>query len=238
MCEFIKENVISLYSTRHPQINIMATQDNLRGARCYMVVHEVFSEIMQELLEHRNFTALEVYDIVMNNVPFLNTLKVKEKETLNTLRTGDFSKLDVSIIYKTVRYFKNKMFIPMPTNDWGVKPSPSNKDIGDDVERIHSARNHFAHKPNADTSELEFEAFFKEFYAVGQRIDKFLRKNPNHGHARRIQDLKKSPMDTESAEKYLEARYEVEQLKRMYFYYFYYLIVCLSVNCLRVVSLI
>lgn len=193
----------------------MATQDNLRCARCYMVVHEVFSKIMQELLEHRTLTALEVYDFVMNRPQFLKTLNDREDESLRTLRTDGFSKLDVSIIYKTVRHFRNKMFIPMPTDDWGVKPSPNNKDIGDDVERIHSARNHFAHKPNSDTSETEFEEFFDEFYYVGQRVDKYLRKNPTHGFARRIRDLKNAPMDTESIEKYLEARQEIEQLKRM-----------------------
>lgn len=193
----------------------MATQDNLRCAKCCMVVFEVFNEIMQELLEHRNLTALEVYDIVMNHVPFLRKLKHQEKERLKTLRTDGFSKLDVSIIYKIVLYFKNKMFIPMPTKNWGVNPSQTDKDIGDDVERIHSARNHFAHKTNADTSEPEFEEYFNLFHDIGQRVDKFLGKDPLHGHARRIRDLKIAPMDTDSAEKYLEARQEIEQLKRM-----------------------
>ncbi|XP_071139075.1 uncharacterized protein [Mytilus edulis] len=192
----------------------MATQANLRCARCCMVVLDVFSDMMQDLLKYRKLPAEKVYDIVMNDVRFLNILGDKEKETLRTLRTDGFSKLDASIIYKIIINFKRTQFIPQPTSRWGEKPLPNNIDIGDDVERIHIARNEFAHKPNGATSEIEFEEFFKTFIEVGTRVDYFLSRNPKFGHERRIRDLKTTTMDTETVEKYLDLRQELEQLKR------------------------
>lgn len=194
----------------------MATQDNLRCARCCMVVLDVFSVMMQELLRHRGLSAQKIYDIVMNDVPFLKTLRAIDIDRLRSLRTNDdFSKLDTSIIYKIVIYFKKKQLIPEPTTSWGIRPLPTDTDIGDDVERIHFARNDFAHKTNSATSEQEFEDFFSIFFDVGQRVDIYLQNNSRFGHARRILDLKTTTLDTETAEKWLEDRQELEQLKRM-----------------------
>lgn len=194
----------------------MATQDNLRCARCCMVVCEVFSDIMQELLARRGLTAQDIYDIVTNDPKFFRKLRKKEQETLLTLRSDGFSKLDASIIYKVVLRYKHKALIPGPTLQWGVPPKSHHKDIGDDVERIRFARNEFAHKTNADTSELDFEKFFKEFSEVGHRIDTLLQNNRDLGYERRIKDLKTTTLDTETAETILEQRQEIEQLKRMY----------------------
>lgn len=194
----------------------MATQDNLRCARCCMVVFEVFSDIMQELLARRGISAQSIYDTVTNDLKFFNKLREQEKKTLRTLRSDGFSKLDASIIYKLVIYYKKTVYIPGPTNRWGVPPLPHHKDIGDDVERIRIARNEFAHKTNADTSELDFKKFFDLFLDVGQRIDTLLKNNPDNGYVRRIKDLKTTKLDTETAETILEQRQEIEKLKRTY----------------------
>lgn len=195
----------------------MVTQDNLRCARCCMVIFEVFSEMMQELLKNRHLSAQRIYDLVMNDVPFLQKLRDKEKEMLQSLRTLQvFSELDASIIYKIVTYFRDSNIIPTPTvRRWGKRPLPTDTDIGDDVERIHFARNDFAHKTNAAINETEFEEFFHTFIDVGIRVDSYLRNDPNFNHARRIRDFKTSVLDTETAEQILEQRIEIEQLKSM-----------------------
>lgn len=195
----------------------MATQDNLRCARYCMVVLDVFSEMMQELLKSRNFTAQKIYDIVTNEPKFFNKLRDKEKDMLQSLRTDQvFTGLDTSIIYKIVTYFKDRNIIPTPTiRRWGKRPSLKDTDIGDDVERIYFGRNDFAHKTNAAINETEYEEFFNTFIDVAVRVDSYLRNDPNLNHARRIRDLKTTVLDTETTEQLLEQRIEIEQLKSM-----------------------
>lgn len=195
----------------------MATQDNLRCARCCLVVFDVFSEMMQELLARRGLPAQKIYDIVMNDVPFVQRLNDTEQKMLQSLKTDQvFSKLDSAIIYKIVKYFKNRQIIPIPSSTrWGQRPSDTDKDIGDDVERIHFARNDCAHKTDAAVNEKKFKEFFDTFINVGKRVDSYLQKDPNFNHERRIRDLKTTVLDTETTEKILEQRMEIEQLKSM-----------------------
>lgn len=195
----------------------MATQDNIRCARCCLVVLDVFSEMMQELLARRGLPAQKIYDIVMNDVPFVQKLNDTEKKMLQSLRTDQvFSKLDSAIICKIVKYFKNRQIIPIPSSTrWGKRPSLTDTDIGDDVERIHFARNDFAHKTDGAINETEFEEFFKTFIDVGKRVDSYLQKDPNLNHGRRIRDLKTTVLDTETTERILEQRMEIERLKSM-----------------------
>ncbi|CAC5390701.1 unnamed protein product [Mytilus coruscus] len=191
----------------------MATPENVRSAKCGIVVLDVFSEMMKDLLKHRKITAEKVYDIVMNDVNFLPKLRDKEKDLLRTLRSDGFMKLDALIIYKIAINFKGTQFIPQPTTRWGERPLPNNIDIGDDAERINIARNEFAQIPNGAASELEFEEFFNVFLEVGQRVDYFLGKKPEFGHAKRIRDLKTTTLDTETVEKYQKLCQELGQQK-------------------------
>ncbi|VDI04705.1 Hypothetical predicted protein [Mytilus galloprovincialis] len=86
----------------------------------------------------------------------------------------------------------------------------------EDIERIRRERNRFVHKVDANISEAEYDKFFITFIGVGKRLDAHLKKNINNGYAHAVEQCKTCVLDPEVEKKLLDARADVEQLKKMY----------------------
>lgn len=190
-----------------------------------MAIADVFSRIMQDLISMHGKTPHEVYELVMNDPTFFKPLNRTELNMVNALRKGTFENLDQSIIYKIFKHFKAVKFVPKPTNGWGKYPSGNETNIGDDVERMRIAKNRFCHKTRAITDEVEFDDFFTDFTNMCVRLDKKLNKNPIYGHQQAMKTLKTTPLSTDQADRYLEARQKVEDLQgTIYFNNYFYIL--------------
>lgn len=192
----------------------MPTLDNIRCARCSMVVLHVFNAIMQDLMQHQSISAPDLHEMIMKDKYFRRQkLNSDEMHTIQTLLNKGFSKLDFSIIYKIVSYFKG--FIPPPTRNWGANPLLNEIDIGDDVERIRRKRNRFVHKINANTSEKDMNDFFDTVIEIGKRIDKYLKKIGLNSFEETIQHYGSCSMEPETTKKYIRALKKIESLEGM-----------------------
>lgn len=189
----------------------MATVGQLRCARCSMVVLHVFPQIMRDLMKDSNVPPASIYNKIINNKVFMKKLNREEIHTVQTLLSDGFTKLDVSLMYKIVKYFK--IYIPEPSRKWGSSPQPNEIDIGDDVERIRIARNVLVHKHNADMSKEEMESFFTTFTDVGRRVDQYLSKEGPNGYEQTIQNYSELFVDEEMAEQQLQVLTKIESLK-------------------------
>lgn len=191
----------------------MLTPGKRRCARCSMVVLDVFNAMMQDLMQDQDIPAPVLYKMIRKDLHFQKKLNLNERHTVQTLQNEGFSKLDFSIIYKIVKYFKG--LIPPPTRNWGSNPQTHEIDVGDDVERIHIERNKFVHKVTAEITDKEMTDFFVTSIGIGKRIDIILKKEGDGGHQQKILQYKDCLMDSETPEKYLKYLQEIESLKRM-----------------------
>ena len=189
----------------------MAARGKLRCSRCIMVVFDVFSQIMQDLMKYSNVPPSAVYDKIMKTKGFRAKLNCNEMHSIQSLTTDGYAKLDVSLIYKIVKYFK--IYIPEPSRKWGSNPQQNEIEIGDDVERIRIARNVLVHKIKAEISEEDMEDFFTKFLDVAKRVDQYLDKPPASGYEQTIKNYRTITLDEEMAERYIQALQKIESLK-------------------------
>lgn len=178
-------------------------------ARCSAVVVEVFSKIMQELLATK-VEATDLYYIVINHTNFKNRLSGDEIITIKTLMTDSFFKLNVTLIYKIIKFFN---YIQLPKGNLIKNPLINAIEIGDDVERIRFARNCLAHRRDYNMHDREFQTFFKDFEQLGKRVDDHLRRSEDSGFQKEIEYFKTSQIDDIKEFEYIAVLKEPEYEK-------------------------
>lgn len=180
-------------------------------ARCCAVIVEVFPNIMQELIATKT-EAADLYNIVINHTNFQKRLSGDEIITIETLMTDRFLKLNMTLIYKIIKFFN---FLPLPKDNSIKNPLVNDTEIGDDVERIRFARYYLAHKTDCDMDDSEFETFFTEVEKLGKRVDIHLRKPTYSGFHKDIKYFKTNKIDDCQEFDYIEAIQEEEDRKGM-----------------------
>ena len=187
------------------------TVGNIRCARCSLVVLQVFPKILQDLMKDSGIPSQKLYNKIIKSKEFRKKLNSEEMNTIQTLVSDGYDKLDVTLIYKIVKYFK--IFIPSPSRQWGSNPLSNETEIGDDVERIRRARNHLLHSIKADITEQEMNDFFDRFTEVGNRVDKYLNNQYEGGFEQKIKNFQTQPLTEETAKENLKDLQAIENLK-------------------------
>ncbi|CAC5371398.1 unnamed protein product [Mytilus coruscus] len=170
--------------------------EQCRNARIHLVLRDVLSKILHELLENSGVEPRIVYDRIVKNRSF--KLKQEEWTVVKTLVDPaiGFRQLDISLSWKIGKCFG--LFLA-PSRDWQAKPQPTEKAIGDDIQRIKYARNKYVHGVSM-ISEEEMQDFFIEFTEVGKRVDRYLKKNPDSSFESQIQDYQTLKMENRTDE--------------------------------------
>lgn len=84
----------------------------------------------------------------------------------------DYNKFDVPLLYTLIR---NLCFKSLnPTRGWGKDPISSDKQIGDDIERLRLMSDWFAHFNSAGIPDAEFQPLWNDLKSVIQRIQTFM----------------------------------------------------------------
>lgn len=95
----------------------------------------------------------------------------QRKCCFNSSNFPDYSKFDVSLLYKLIR---NLCPTLEPTNKWGNKPTVNDVGVGDDIERIRVLRNaYFAHTESAEISDDDFKKLWQDAKCVINRCQQF-----------------------------------------------------------------
>ena len=117
-----------------------------------------------------------VFTMVQNESDnkFMKSLNKAEKKLIPTLNTDGFNKLDISLLYKLIRRFN---LVSEPSKKWGNRPSASDINQGDDIERMRNNRNDLVHRPTGGLSEEERDTFFKESIEIACRVGNFIGKS-------------------------------------------------------------
>lgn len=178
----------------------MSAEDKRRCAQCAYIVLGVVPKMLQDILANTNIQPSRLYEMIMTKKKFTKILKTDERNALEDLKAGDFTKLDVGLMYKI---FKTFNLIDEPTRDWGPCPLENETTIGDDVERIRRIRNHFCHKFDQHVSEQSFAEFFEEILGISKRLDKYLNKIDDSSYEKLLKECKLYSLDTTTEENLL-----------------------------------
>lgn len=199
----------------------MATEEKARYTRANLVILDVFTQMMRDLL----LSMVQPISLIVmtSHNSFKRLLKKHEAVMLTTIRASDYKEFDIGLIYKIIRFFK---FIQAPSRGWGYAPTTGDINIADDVERVRITRNSFMHKPNPVLSEQEMNSAFIDFLDIGNRFDLYLNKDPNRGYKSAVDKYRTSTIDPESEKKYMDeihiltkVQSELNQMRRINIYF-------------------
>lgn len=143
----------------------------------------------------RDILKKEIHPLILSHY-----VKNKPKKKDQLTYSGDISGLDISLLYNLLR---NKCSIPPHTNQWGNDPSPGDRSVSANIERIRFIRNkYYGHAINCSISDDEFQEVWKELYQVVKELESHLGTSRSHQDA--IKVLKLCSMDPELEKKYKE----------------------------------
>lgn len=175
------------------------------GIKCHatavMVVLDIYPQIMREMVVNI-FPPKAVLMQIRNepNQSFMKQLAPTEKKMISKLDSTGYNDLDISCLYKVIRYFN---LLPAPTEGWGQNPKPENQCQGDDVERMKRNRNDIIHRPRAGLSESEGNHLFQQSIEIAKRMDSTI-GSPQNGFESKIQKLQSNNVSQEQYIKALE----------------------------------
>lgn len=99
----------------------------------------------------------------------------KQQETF--INSGDYSKFDIGLLYFLLR---NVCAITPHTNRWGNNPSPADRSVSANIERIRQIRNHFAHTSEFSISDIDCYKKCKEIVDIVEQLEQYLGTSTVH----------------------------------------------------------
>lgn len=187
-----------------------------RHATATLVVLDIYPQIMREMIVNI-FPPKGVSRQIQNepNQTFMKQLLPQQKKMILELDRTGYNDLDVSCLYKLIRYFN---LLPPPTKGWGPKPKPGDQCEGDDVERMKSNRNNIIHRPRGGLSESDGNYFFKQSIEIAQRMDS-RNGSPQNGFESKIENIQTCIVSQEHDMNVFENSPDFQGIIHTYFYF-------------------
>lgn len=163
-----------------------STRETTNFARLAWIILGPCADVLRDILKK------EMHPLILSNY-----VKKKKNQLTNS---GDISGLDISLLYNVLR---NKCTIPPHTSQWGNDPSPGDRSVSANIERIRFIRNkYYGHAINYSLSDDEFDKRWKELHQIVKELENHLGTSRSHQDA--ITILRMCSMDSELEKKYIE----------------------------------
>lgn len=163
-----------------------STRETTNFARLAWIILGPCADVLRDILKK------EIHPLILSNY-----VKKKKNQLTNS---GDISGLDISLLYNLLR---NKCTIPPHTSQWGNDPSPGDRSVSANIERIRFIRNkYYGHAINYSLSDDEFDKRWKELHQIVKELESHLGTSRSHQDA--ITILRMCSMDSELEKKYIE----------------------------------
>lgn len=117
-------------------------------------------------------------------------ITIEQKQLVDS---GKYSDFDITLLYVLLR---NISGIPQHTNGWGNDPSPTDRSVSANVERIRLIRNkYYGHATHCSILDSEFEHIWKDIFQIVQDLEQYLGKSTVYQDV--IIDMKYPDADSE-----------------------------------------
>lgn len=148
-----------------------STRKTTHRARLERIIFGPCRDILCDLL---------IKEIDPSNLPlrvnnFIRNLKrqkcpfTKEQEIL--IQGGNYRDFDITLLYTLLRNICS--FVPH-TNHWGNKPSPGDKSVSANIERIRIVRNEHGHNSEISLSDVDFNTKWQHIFDTVSELEKYL----------------------------------------------------------------
>lgn len=129
----------------------------------------------------------------------------KNQQTL--VNSGTFSNFDITLLYSLLR---NICPITPHGNQWGNDPSPNDRSLSANIERIRLKRNEYGHISIHSIKNTDFKKTWQEISQVIQELDTYLGTTSTK-YQDAVHEIETCSMDPEQTEKYIEQLLEMNK---------------------------
>lgn len=182
-----------------------STRETSNFARIARIILGPCTSLLQDILMK------EILPSVLSQK--VNTFIANKKSPINKSQQrliygGNYSSFDITLLYFLLR---NMCSIPPHTNQWGHDPSPGDRSVSANIERIRIIRNGYGHGTHFSFSDTDFEQKWKNIFQIVQELESYL------GTATDYQDsltkLKTCSMEPDLEKSYKEKLLQFENLE-------------------------
>lgn len=122
------------------------------------------------------------------------------KDQLQLIHGKNYSDFDITLLYSLLR---NVCQITPHINGWGNDPSPNDRSVSANIERIRLKRNKYGHSSKPLITEKEFKKTFQEISQIIQELEEYLETSSTDYHDE-VQKIETCSMDPAECAKYIE----------------------------------
>lgn len=174
--------------------------ENLNFARLSCIIFGPLTDVLRSVLEKE----ISPPSLSKRVNEYLATLQGTKRYVITNyqktlISEGDYSKFDITLLYYLCR---NVCAIPPHTNQWGNRPSPEDRSVPANIERIRLIRNEYAHTSHLSISNSDFVRRYQEMLNIIQQLEKYLGTSTEFYDA--VWEIKTKPMNQEESTKYIE----------------------------------
>lgn len=151
----------------------------------------------------KNKVKIFIANIPKNKRPPINQNQVQ------VVLGGNYSDFDITLLYFLLR---NICSLPTHGNQWGNDPSPGDKSVSANIERIRIIRNEFyGHATHFSLSDVDFQLKWNQLFEIVKELEGNFGTSTYHQDA--VTEIKSCPMDQEAVKNYIERLLVVEKLQ-------------------------
>lgn len=120
-------------------------------------------------------------------------------EQENLINKANYSDFDITLLYFLLR---NISKIPSHTNQWGNIPSPGDKSVSANIERIRLIRNEFGHSSEISISDTDFNNKWQGIFDVVRDLESYTWNITIYQDA--VKSIKTCSMDPDQSNKFIK----------------------------------
>lgn len=146
-----------------------STGETTNQARIARIILEPCADLLRDVLrkEISPFTLSQKVKTYAANLPKHKKIEINKNQE-QIVYGKNYSEFDITLLYFSLR---NMCSLPTPQKGWGKDPSPGDKSVSANIERIRMIRNDYGHIKHCRISESDFkkkmERHFSNCYGSG-----------------------------------------------------------------------
>lgn len=175
-----------------------STRETTNLARVARIILGPCADVLRDVLR-KNISPPDLSQKVVLYIAKLTNINRSPltKEQLQLVRGEDYSTFDITLLCILLRTFCS-MFPKL----WSTSPSPGDRSVAANIERIRLIRNEFGHTSEISITDIEFNKKWQEIFNTIQELEKYLGSATDYQDA--VKEIKTCNMTPEKMDEYIK----------------------------------
>lgn len=193
----------------------VSTRETTNLARVARIILGPCTDVLRAVLKKEMLPAALSHNV---NIFMANPPKHRKSPISKTqqqqINRGNYSNFDIPLLYVLLR---NICSIPQHRLKWGNTPSPTDRSLSANIERMRLVRNkYYGHATHFAIQDTEFINQWNELFSIVKELEAYIGSSTDYQDA--VTELKSCSMDQEVEQKFIDRLLLIEDLQGQFNY--------------------